>query len=122
MEKMDVNEILQRARAILADESVAVGAVGALDGATSLKRNTSTTGGATGCFECGLPNHRARDCLVRQSRSGGGRARVSAATGGGTKPARSVKCFLCGEHGHIARFEETGEHCNCGWWETVLLR
>ena len=104
MEKMTVNEILQRARAILADEPVAVGAVRARGGAKSLTQRTSMTGGAAGCFECGLPNHRARDCLVRQSRSGGGSARVPAATGGGTRSAKNVKCFLCGESGHIVRF------------------
>jgi len=103
MEMMDVSEILQRARAILADEPVAVGAVRAGGGASSLQRVTSTTGGAASCYECGLPNHRARDCLARQSR-GGGRAHVPAASGGGTRPAKSVKCFLCGECGHIAKF------------------
>ena len=104
MENMDVSEILQRARAILADEPVAVGAVRVRGGATNLPRTTSTAGGAAGCFECGLPNHRARDCLLRQSRSSGGNASVPAATGGGTRPAKSVKCFSCGRLGHIAKF------------------
>ena len=121
MEEMDVNEILQRARAILADEPVAVAAVRAR-GATGLSQRTSAATGwtAAGCFECGLPNHRARDCLLRQSRSDGGKksaksvtcllcgdcghiARSCPGNGGGKKSAKSVTCFLCGDCGHIAR-------------------
>ena len=54
MEKMDVSEILQRARAILTDESIVVGAVRARGGATSLPQRTSEAAGAASCFECGL--------------------------------------------------------------------
>ena len=72
METMNIHEILQRARAVLADEPVVVGAVQARGGTTSRPPRTSAAPEAVGCFECGLPNHRARDCLLRLSRGGRG--------------------------------------------------
>lgn len=101
METMDVGEILQRARAVMVDEPVVVGAVRSRCGPTTLHQRAPVSSESSGCFECGFPNHRARDCLRRLSR--GTRRGTSGGTGGGSMPSGSVKCFRCGGRGHVAR-------------------
>jgi len=45
------------------------------------------------CFECNLPNHLAKDCLLRRRTS----AAAQDGRGGG-----EIRCFRCGGNGHIA--------------------
>ena len=63
MEELPIDQILMRARAVLADDVGVAAAVSAMTGAgTSVKRANSTLL----CYQCNQPNHLARDCLLRQ--------------------------------------------------------
>ena len=90
MEELLIDQILTRARAVLADDVGVAAAVSAMTGAgASVKRANSTLL----CYQCNQPNHLARDCLLRQkARSGtyGGRGRGSA------------RCYQCDGLGHLA--------------------
>ena len=44
------------------------------------------------CYECGLPNHLAKDCLLRRNASANN---IQAAR-------RNIRCFRCGDRGHVA--------------------
>ena len=91
VEEMDVAQILSRARAIMTDDTALACAVG----------SGSTSRPGPKCFECGLPNHLARDCLQRRStkvsqsgtREGGGR---------GIERSTGRRCFRCRKVGHVA--------------------
>lgn len=105
IEDMKLETILKRARAVLTDEGTGV-ACGVVKTGSSRKEDhevrgaeeacvaMATTGsssrpaerGRRGCYECGRPNHIARDCWTSR------RAR------------RDVKCYECDEMGHIARY------------------
>ena len=68
MEEMPIDQILTRARAVLADEVGVAAAVSAMTGAgASVKRANSTLL----CYQCNQPNHLARECLLRQKGRGG---------------------------------------------------
>lgn len=87
MESLSLTQLLTRARAVLADEEVAVVNLAKLKSpGPSVKRDIS-------CFECGMPNHLARDCFVRRRRQG---------DQGRREPAEARRCFRCGEIGHLA--------------------
>ncbi len=87
MESMNINQLLNRARAVLASDSLSTGAAG-----LSQYTVAPALGGVGGmrCHSCNQPNHYARDCLA-------GRGRRRGRGGGG-----NVRCFSCGGRGHIA--------------------
>lgn len=89
MDTLTVEQLLARARAIMTEESdVAAGA------RVDVTSSTGTTSGHV-CFECNLPNHLAKDCLLRR--------RTSAAARGG-RGRGEIRCFRCSGRGHIASF------------------
>lgn len=102
MEKMDVSELLTRARAVLVEEDV-VFAAAAVTGHQGRAVVPAAPAGlqAAGvfCYSCKQPNHLARDCLAgyggrgRGGRSGGGR-------GGGARGSIR-RCFFCNRSGHL---------------------
>lgn len=87
LENMNITDILNRARAVLAEEGV--GAAATVSSGESSWRWDATTPVAAGvmCRKCNQPNHYARDCRMRR---------------GGRLGSRSVLCFGCGQPGHIA--------------------
>lgn len=83
---MEIGQILNRARAVLAEENVGVdvGVAGAeLQPVGAESKTASVT-----CRNCGQPNHYARDCLFGRQ--------------GGRGVRGSFRCFRCGGRGHIA--------------------
>lgn len=86
MESMDLGEILNRARAVLVEESGGVVAAGLsrLPG----HRNEQTGEAVISCRSCGQPNHYARDCQAGRGERRGGRS--------------SLRCYRCRRQGHIA--------------------
>lgn len=90
LEDMDVTQILNRARAVLAEEGPREAA------AAALSRQSPRTSVSTGivCRECKQPNHYARDCLV--------------ARGGRRRDRGNVRCYGCGQLGHIIAHCPTG--------------
>jgi len=89
MDTLTVEQLLARARAIMTEESDVVAA--ATVDVTSLRKPTGSASDRV-CFQCNLPNHLARDCLLRR--------RTATARGG--RGRGEVRCFRCGGHGHIA--------------------
>ena len=92
MEELPIDQILTRARAVLADEVGVAAAVSAMTGAgASVKRANSTLL----CYQCNQPNHLARDCLLRQKGRGG-------SYGGRGRGRGSARCYQCDGLGHLA--------------------
>ena len=92
MDEMPIDQILTRARAVLADEVGVAAAVSAMTGAgASVKRANSTLL----CYQCNQPNHLARDCLLRQ------KGRVGS-YGGRGRGRGSARCYQCDGLGHLA--------------------
>lgn len=70
MDELPIDQILTRARAVLTDEVGVAAAVSAVRiGAGAPVKRTAVTSGLL-CFECNLPNHLARDCLLRRKGRG----------------------------------------------------
>ena len=90
MDTLTVEQLLARARAIMTEESDVVAA--ARVDVTSSRKSTGATSGPV-CFECNLPNHLAKDCLLRR--------RTSSAVRGG-RGRGEIRCFRCAGYGHIA--------------------
>lgn len=94
MEALTLEQLLSRARAIMAEEP----RISCAGYAQRHVERTKTSGRAAAndptCFECGGANHLARDCLQRRRnrRSGGERAQWSP----------KGRCFRCGANGHRA--------------------
>ena len=86
IEAMNLNDILLRARAVSVDELKEPNVVCA--GKTTPRANGRAPRPERTCYECGLPNHIARDCLRRRNNS--------------RAPQRSVRCYRCGDRGHMA--------------------
>ena len=92
MEELPIDQILTRARAVLADEVGVAAAVSAMTGAgASVKRVNSTLL----CYQCNQPNHLARDCLLHQKGRGG-------SYGGRGLGRGSARCYQCDGLGHLA--------------------
>jgi len=90
MDTLTVEQLLARARAIMTEESDVVAA--ARIDVTSSRKFTGATSGPV-CYECNLPNHLAKDCLLRR-RTG------TVARGG--RGRGEIRCFRCACYGHIA--------------------
>jgi len=99
MDTLTIEQLLARARAVMSEESDVAAAVGGPK--VGVSQSFGSTEAAVGpvCFECNLPNHLAKDCLLRR-RPGttfrGGRGRN---TGPGSRGG--VRCYRCNGHGHI---------------------
>lgn len=94
IETLVLEEVLARARAVMNEDQACVGtgavAAGVRYEARSQqpnKRDLRT------CFECGEPNHIARDCLLRRR----GPQRITNSVN-----RRNVRCFRCNGLGHRA--------------------
>ena len=89
MEGMGIKELLDRARAVLAEDSL--GAAAATQGFTQpTAAVTSTGGGEVRCLDCNQLNHYARDCLANRDYRRGGRS--------------NVRRYKCRRRGHVAAF------------------
>ena len=99
IEDMTLNQLVSRARAVLADEeghSVAVAAGGPVRTAEAAAVTTVAAAAAVAavkCYSCGQPNHIARNCMSGRGRRGRGAPR------GGHN---FVRCYSCNRAGHIA--------------------
>lgn len=86
MESMDINQLLHRARAVLADDGGGAGT------STHLSCGSQHTAAPSSvdvrCLACNQPNHYARDCLAGRGGRRGGRG--------------GVRCFTCGKRGHVS--------------------
>jgi len=90
MDTLTIEQLLARARAIMSEETDVVAAV--RTEVTSSRKSKEIASGFV-CFECNLPNHLAKDCLLRRKTS-------TAARGG--RGRGEIKCYRCGGPGHIA--------------------
>lgn len=88
MESMDIKDLLDRARAVLADDSLGAAAAAQVFGSTQHAAAATSTGGEVRCLTCNQLNHYARDCLAGRGGRRGGRS--------------IVRCFTCGRRGHLA--------------------
>lgn len=92
METLTLEQLVARARTIMTEEpSVVCAGQAARRGD---RKSTAVNSGRYSCFECGGPNHLARDCLQRRRNSHRNRERPPRASKGA--------CFNCGNHGHHA--------------------
>lgn len=88
MESMDINQLLNRARAVLADENHGAGTSTHLSYVSSHTAAPASSGlSVVRCLACNQPNHYARNCLGGRGGRRGGRG--------------SVRCFTCGRRGHV---------------------
>ena len=88
LETMDITAILNRARAVLAEEEIGAGATVPNNSSSQRWCTTAQVAAEVVCRKCGQPNHFARDCRVGRSGRLGSRS--------------NVRCFGCGQPGHIA--------------------
>ena len=129
MDELPLIQILARARAVMTDEVGVAAVVGAgrIGAGAPVKRTTAaattaaattavTAGAATTavtagllCYECNLPNHLARDCLLRRRDHGDG-------YGGGGRGRRGGRggmiCYRCDGLSHSA--SSCSENANGG--------
>ncbi|KAK8387531.1 hypothetical protein O3P69_018220 [Scylla paramamosain] len=80
--------LLNRARAVLADDTLGVGSPTHVSCLSQHAAVSASCCSAVRCLYCNQPNHYARDCLAGRGARRGGRGRV--------------RCCNCGRRGHIA--------------------
>jgi len=101
MDTLTVEQLLTRARAIMSEESNVAAVSGTRAGVAMSSESTETVSvSGPVCCECILPNHLAKDCLLRRragATSRGGRGRSTGTSGRG-----EVQCYRCNGQGHIA--------------------
>jgi len=102
MDTLTLEQVLARARAIISDEcdvvaaaNVSTRSVRSGTGAASERSAVQTASANPVCYECGLPNHFARDCFQRGRGSRAGRGRRE-------RDVRQVRCYRCNGQGHYA--------------------
>ena len=91
IEAMSLEELLNRARALLVDVETGSAAAAITGGADGGRFRQDSSANVVICYSCRQPNHMARDCL---SRSNG---RGQSLRGSGNK-----RCFRCSRRGHVA--------------------
>ena len=89
LKAMKLDQVLDRARVLLREESNAAAAAQLRWGATRSRDSPPMRKQDFTCYNCGLPNHVARDCLMQKTRRRGDRS-------------GQVTCHHCREVGHIA--------------------
>ena len=93
MEALAIDEVVTRARAIMADDSATTAAVRGANSHATNWRNAGTKPPYV-CYNCNEPNHLARDCLLQRTQPSGGRS--------SRMDRKERKCHRCGLPGHIA--------------------
>ena len=89
LESMNICQLLNRARVVLADDSLGVGPPTHVSCLSRLAAASAPSeSGDVRCLSCNQPNHYARDCLAGRNARRGGRG--------------GVRCYNCGRRGHIA--------------------
>lgn len=86
LEDLDMNQLVARARSVLAEENTNAGAAASVFNQQC--RGVPAATNTVLCHACGQPNHHARMCLARRGWRRGGRGRG--------------RCYECGQSGHIA--------------------
>lgn len=89
LEAMSLDQVLDRARVLLREESSAAAAAQLSWGATRSLDSPPTRRQNFTCHNCGQPYHLARDCLMQRTRRKGGRS-------------GRVTYHYCREVGHVA--------------------
>ena len=89
LEAMKLEQVLERARLLLREESSTAAAARSRWDATSSRDTLLTRKQDFTCYNCGMPNHLARDCLMQGPRRRGDRS-------------GRIICYQCKEVGHIS--------------------
>ena len=99
---LTVEQLLTRAMAIMSEESNVVAPVIGTRAGVAMSSESTETVSVSGpvCFECNLPNHLAKDCLLR--RRAGATSRGGRGISTGTSGRGEVRCYRCNGQGHIA--------------------
>lgn len=91
MEEMDLHQIVARAGAVIVDDATSVCAAGTAKVGRPLRV----------CYECGQPNHIARNCLQRRS-ARPTQPNLRGTGERGTDRTADRRCYRCGDFGHTA--------------------
>lgn len=89
LEAMKLEQVLERARVLLREETSTAAAARSRWGATCGRVSPPTRKQDFTCYNCGMPNHLARDCLMQGPRRRGDRS-------------GRITCYQCKGVGHTA--------------------
>lgn len=89
IEAMTLSQILERARAVLTEDSHSAAAVIPRQSLPRPRDRVPVVPQNYTCFNCGLPNHLARDCLLRSRRRRGVSSQGNASVEGASAPVSS---------------------------------